>query len=197
MNKNKKKNTILQWGIVLGAVSLLLAGCGNNSSMGTALSEGSSSSAETQSSSSIEIDLLSSANENILSSSSVAFDDSYVRGTQWMYKNSEWDYYSSTQKDYYVYTYILNFETDGTGTAKFCENDTHYVYNLVTEKWQTSSSTSCPEYEFEWEMTSSSTMDLLNLRSKGNDPSRVTWTISKITSSTLHFDQYSKIFTKN
>jgi len=68
MNRNKEKNTILQWGIILGAVSLLLAGCGNNSSTGATFSEGSSSSAEVQSSSSSEV--VSSSSISVLSSSS-------------------------------------------------------------------------------------------------------------------------------
>jgi len=68
MNRNKEKNTILQWGIILGVVSLLPAGCGNNSSTGTALSEESSLSAEAQYSSSIEV--VSSSSISVLSSSS-------------------------------------------------------------------------------------------------------------------------------
>ena len=109
-----------------------------------------------------------------------------LANTQWIYNGSEWYYYSDTQKHYYTYTYIVTFNSDGTGTSKQIRKDESYVYNLVTRKWQKRTFNSSPEFGFNYSAISKDKIALNNYSINGPSGSTTVY-ITQLTSSTFYF----------
>ena len=132
------------------------------------------------------------------SSSEVSFEylETRMEGTSWLCKGSEWDYINIHLKHYYEYHYLLNFGTDHQGTLKCEKQDTCYVYDLATGKWQVSHHSTTPLYTFNYKATSPSTIQWTHYAGKKPSAIDSTKTISKITNQSLYVDFMGKYFTK-
>jgi hypothetical protein len=119
-----------------------------------------------------------------------------MRGTSWFSKGSKWDYVNPHKKHYYEYCYLLNFGTDGTGTIGYEKQDTCFVYNLTTGKWQVSSHSTNPFYTFNYKATSSSTLKLTHCTWNTSSVTDFIKTISKVTDHSLYVDFIGKYFKK-
>jgi len=143
-----------------------------------------------------ESELLNSISTPSSSEASFEYLETRMEGTSWFCKGSEWDYINIHLKHYYEYIYLLKFGTDHQGTLKCEKQDTCYVCDLTTGKWQVSHHSTIPLYTFNYKVTSPSTIQLTHYAGKKLSATDSIKTISKITNQSLYIDFIGKYFTK-
>jgi len=143
-----------------------------------------------------ESELLNSISTPSSSEASFEYLEKRMEGTSWLCKGSEWDYINIHLKHYYEYSYLLKFGTDHRGTLKCEKQDTCYVCDLTTGKWQVSHHSASPLYTFNYEATSPSIIQWTHYTWKNPSASDSIKTISKITDHSLYVDFIGKYFTK-
>lgn len=143
-----------------------------------------------------ESELLNSSSTHSSAEAAFEYLEKRMEGSSWLCKGSEWVYINTHLKHYYEYHYLLNFGTDHQGTLKCEKQDTCFVYDLTTGKWQVSHHSTSPLYAFNYEATSPSTIEWTHYAGKKPSATDSTKTISKITDHSLYVDFIGKYFTK-
>lgn len=117
-----------------------------------------------------------------------------LAGTTWTYSGSGWTYISDSIKKYQEDELTLIFGTDGTGTFENAFNNQSYVYNVITEKWQTGThNVKDWHYTFSYKEPTGDTITLTNYKKK-NDLTGTVLTITEYTGFSLVFNDHT--FTK-
>jgi|WetSurMetagenome_2_1015567.scaffolds.fasta_scaffold31664_3 hypothetical protein len=116
-----------------------------------------------------------------------------LAGTIWTYSGSEWTYESAHNKKYQEDELTLIFNADGTGTFENAFENQYYVYNIITEKWQTNAhNVKDWKYTFSYTEPVGSTITLSNYM-MANDVTGITVTITGYTGSSLVLSDHTLI----